>query len=43
VAVQEQGTTYTFTFRNPTESEATAFLELIYPIKGSMFFPIAAD
>jgi hypothetical protein len=43
VASQEQGTTYTLSFRNPTESEVTVFLELIYPIMGSLFFPIAAD
>ncbi len=42
VAVQEQGTTYTLTFRNPADNGAVVFLELIYPVNGSLFFPIAA-
>lgn len=42
-ASQEQGNTYTLTFRNPAESgqtKATVFLELIYPVGGSLFMPI---
>ena len=42
-AIQEQGTTYTLSFRNPTDNDETVFLELIYPITGSLFFPIAAE
>ena len=43
IAVKDQGTTYTFSFYNPTENDETVFLELIYPITGSLFFPIAAE
>jgi hypothetical protein len=42
-ASQEQGNTYTLTFRNPSESgqtKATIFLEVIYPVGGSLFMPI---
>ena len=42
-ASQEQGNTYTLTFRNPAESgqtKATIFLEVIYPVGGSLFMPI---
>ena len=42
-ASQEQGNTYTLTFRNPAESgqtKATIFLEVIYPAGGSLFMPI---
>jgi len=42
VAIQEQGTTYTLTFRNTTDNDAVVFLELIYPVNGSLSFPIAA-
>ena len=41
VADQSQGDTYTFTFLNPTEENETAFLEVIYPVNGSLFVPIA--
>ena len=37
VAERAQGTIYTLTFRNPTEYD-----EVIYPIKGALFFPIGA-
>lgn len=43
VAIEEQGTTYTLTFLNPTEDDEVVFLEVIYPISGSLFFPIAAE
>lgn len=43
VATQEQGTTYTLSFHNPTDNDEIVFLELIYPITGSLFFPIAAE
>lgn len=47
VASEAQGNTYTLTFRNPaddTEEQAkvTVFIEIIYPIKGFIFFPIEA-
>lgn len=45
-ASQEQGNTYTLTFRNPAESgqiKATVFLELIYPVGGSLFMPIERE
>lgn len=41
VADQAQGATYTLTFSNPTEDDEVVFLEVIYPIDGSLFFPIA--
>ena len=44
VANQTQGNTYTLSFRNPNGDEeqarAIVFLEVIYPIKGSLFVPI---
>ena len=40
VAKQAQGTTYTLTFRNPTDDDEVVFLEVIFPIKGTLFFPI---
>lgn len=42
-ASQEQGNTYTLTFHNPSESgqtKVTIFLEVIYPVDGSLFVPI---
>jgi len=41
VSEQAQGTTYTLTFRNPTDDDEVVFLEVIYPIKGTLFFPIS--
>ena len=44
VAIQEQGTIYTLTFRNPAaDDDAVVFLELIYPVNGSLFFSIVAE
>ncbi len=40
VAKQAQGTTYTLTFRNPTDDDEVVFLEVIFPIKGTLFFLI---
>jgi len=40
VASQTQGNTYTLTFRNPAQTKVTVFLEVIYPIGGSLFMPI---
>ena len=40
-ASQGQGSTYTLTFSNPAKSgQASVFLEVIYPIGGSLFMPI---
>ncbi len=44
-AARAQGTTYTLTFRNPgdndsLQSEATIFLEIIYPTDSSLFMPV---
>ena len=42
-ASQEQGNTYTLTFRNPDDGgqmKVTIFLEVIYPIDSSLFMPI---
>ena len=41
VAEQAQGTTYTLAFHNPTDYDEVVFLEVIYPIKGTLFFPIS--
>ncbi len=35
--------TYTFTFGNPTENNEIVFLEVIYPVDGSLFFPIVTE
>ncbi|MFC2003706.1 hypothetical protein ACFLV4_07200 [Chloroflexota bacterium] len=43
IAEQTQGNTYTLTFRNPADDEqakVTVILEVIYPVKGSLFVPI---
>jgi len=42
-ASREEGNTYTLTFRNPPENgkaKSTVFLEVIYPVDGSMFMHI---
>jgi len=45
VATQSQGNTYTLTFANRGEErkKQTVFLELIYPLDGSLFIPVAPD
>ncbi|UCG10274.1 MAG: hypothetical protein JSW30_06100, partial [Dehalococcoidia bacterium] len=45
VATQSQGNTYTLTFSNSGENrkKQTVFLELIYPLDGSLFLPVAAE
>ncbi len=45
VATQSQGNTYTLTFSNSGEDKKkqTVFLELIYPVDGSLFIPVATD
>jgi hypothetical protein len=41
IASQAQGTTYTMTFRNTDEaSKVSLFLEVIYPVDGSIFIPV---
>ena len=45
-ATQTQGNTYTLTFRNPADdgqTKVTVFLEVIYPIGGSLFIPIERE
>lgn len=44
IAEQTQGNTYMLTFRNAADDEqtkVTVFLEVIYPVNGSLFVPIA--
>jgi len=46
IAEQTQGNTYMLTFYNATDDEqtrVTVFLEVIYPVKGSLFVPIAKN
>ena len=46
IAEQTQGNTYMLTFRNAVDDEqtkVTVFLEVIYPVKGSLFVPIAKN
>ena len=41
VASQEQGTSYTLIFHNPADNgKITIFLEIIYPVTGSLFVPV---
>jgi hypothetical protein len=46
VATQAQGNTYTLTLSNPaaeSQTKVTVFLEVIYPISGSLFAPIERE
>ncbi len=46
VATQRQGTTYTLILHNPADdgqTKVTVFLEVIYPIDGSLFIPIERE
>ena len=48
VASQAQGTTYTLTFRNTADNsdsptKATVFLEVIFPVTGSVFIPVETE
>lgn len=48
IARESQGTTYTLTFSNTADNvtqqtKATVFLEIIYPVTGSVFVPIEVE
>jgi len=48
VATQVEGDTYTLTFRNPADDDepqttASVFLEVIYPVTGSVYVPVDSD
>jgi hypothetical protein len=42
-ASQAQGTTYSLTFENNTDSPVTVFLEIIYPDTASMYVPVTSE
>lgn len=45
-ATQDEGNMYTLTFYNPgtgSQNKATVFLEVIYPVGGSLFMPIERE
>ena len=44
IADQAQGTTYTLTFDNTDpQTKVTVFLEIIYPVTGSIFIPVETE
>ena len=44
IADQAQGTTYTVTFDNSDpQTKVTVFLEVIYPVTGSIFIPVETE
>jgi len=48
MATQGEGDTYTLTFRNPADDDeqqttASVFLEVIYPVTGSVYVPVDSD
>ena len=42
-ATEDEGNTYTLTFTNPRDTSITVFLEVIYPVGGSLFMPIERE
>jgi len=43
VASHAQGNTYTLTFGNSGDAQSTIFLEIIYPVTGSVYIPVKTN